>query len=360
MNDRKIIHIDMDAFYASVEELNDPSLKNKPIAVGGTSKRGVLATANYEARKYGVRSAMPTHLALKKCPHLILVKPHFDQYKKISLQIRDIFYSYTDLVEPLSLDEAFLDVTSPKRGPHSATLIAENIRKEIFKETGLTASAGVSNCKFVAKVASDYNKPNGITIVPPHEIESFIEDLDIEKFFGVGKATAKKMHANNIFKGKDIKSYSLNQLTKLFGKTGLFFYNISRGIDERPVVPHRTRKSLGAERTFEENKFELNALLHSLDKISDEVWSRATKQNISGKTITVKIKYADFTQVTRSKTFNHTIRSSDELYHIAKDIMSDNFNENLQIRLLGITLSKLEGITIIKAGTQLSIDFNVF
>ena len=293
--DRKIIHIDMDAFYASVEQHDFPELKGKPLAVGG-GMYGVVAAASYEARKFGVRSAMPGKTALEKCPQLIVVKPRFQRYKEISQQIRKIFYEFTDLVEPLSLDEAYLDVTENKKNMESANDIAREIRKRIFEETGLTASAGISINKFLAKVASDYNKPNGQKTIHPTQILDFMEDLPIEKFFGIGKVTANKMHELHIFKGSDLKKKSLDDLIKLFGKSGNYYYNVVRGIHNSEVKPHRIQKSVAVEETFWENLLDEEAVFKQLKIISEELEIRLSKKEIKGKSLTLKIKYKDFTQ----------------------------------------------------------------
>ena len=297
--DRKIIHIDMDAFYASVEQHDFPELKGKPLAVGG-GMYGVVAAASYEARKFGVRSAMPGKTALEKCPQLIVVKPRFQRYKEISQQIRKIFYEFTDLVEPLSLDEAYLDVTENKKNMESANDIAREIRKRIFEETGLTASAGISINKFLAKVASDYNKPNGQKTIHPTQILDFMEDLPIEKFFGIGKVTANKMHELHIIKGSDLKKKSLEELLKLFGKSGNYYYNVVRGIHNSEVKPHRIQKSVAVEETFWENLLDEEAVFKQLKIISEELEIRLSKKEIKGKSLTLKIKYKDFTQYTRS------------------------------------------------------------
>ena len=299
---RKIIHVDMDAFYASVEQLDNPDLIGKPIAVGGGGKRGVVSAASYEARKFGVKSAMSGSLAVKLCPELIFIKPHFDRYTDISKKIRKIFHDYTDLVEPLSLDEAYLDVTKNKKGNPSASLIAEEIRARILNEVGLTASAGISINKFIAKVASDYNKPNGQKTVNPEEVLDFLEQLDIRKFYGVGKVTAEKMYQKGIFTGLDLKKKSLEYLDENFGKSGRYYYHIVRGIHNSEVKPHRTRKSLAAERTFSENLSSEIFMIEKLDQIAEEVSRRLLKSKVAGKTVTLKIKYSDFTLQTRSKT----------------------------------------------------------
>jgi len=285
---RKIIHVDMDAFYASVEQMDFPELKGKPLAVGGSEVRGVVSAASYEARKFGVRSAMSGVQAKRNCPEIIFVKPRFERYKEISKKIRKIFLDYTDLVEPLSLDEAYLDVTRNKKGNPSATLIAQEIRKRIFEEVGLTASAGISVNKFVAKIASDYNKPNGQKTVNPEEVEEFLELLDIKKFYGIGKVTKEKMYQHGIFTGKDLKTKSKEYLEHHFGKSGRFYYNIVRGIHSSEVKPDRISKSVGAEHTFNENLTSEIFMLEKLERIAAELEKRLKKYSISGKTVTLK------------------------------------------------------------------------
>ncbi|MBT8296143.1 MAG: DNA polymerase IV [Gramella sp.] len=337
---RKIIHIDMDAFYASVEQLDNPDLRGKPVAVGGSSQRGVVSAASYEARKYGVRSAMSSVIAKRNCPDLIFVKPNFERYKEISQQIREVFFEYTDLVEPLSLDEAYLDVTENKKGLPSATLIAKRIRNRIKEKTGLNASAGISINKFIAKVASDVNKPNGQKTVPPEEVLEFLEELDIRKFYGVGKVTAEKMYRLGIFSGKDLKEKTEEYLSEHFGKSGSHFYNVVRGIHHSEVKPHRIRKSLGAERTFRENISSEIFMLERLENIAEEIERRLNKSKVAGKTITLKIKYSDFTLQTRSKTINYYISGKDLILEIAKELL---YQEKMKdsVRLLGISLSNL-------------------
>lgn len=330
----------MDAFYASVEQLDNPDLIGKPIAVGGSSQRGVVAAASYEARKFGVKSAMSSVIAKRNCPELIFVKPRFDRYREISNRIRNIFFEYTDLVEPLSLDEAYLDVTDNKKGNPSASLIAKEIRQKIFEKTGLTASAGISINKFIAKVASDYNKPNGQKTVNPEEVEEFLEDLEIRKFYGVGKVTADKMYRLGIFTGKDLKEKSLEFLNEHFGKSGQFYYNVVRGIHLSEVKPSRTRKSLGAERTFEENISSEVFMQERLENISEEIERRLTKSKVAGKTVTLKIKYSDFTLQTRSKTLDYYISSKDLILETAKKLLYQEKMKN-SVRLLGISLSNL-------------------
>jgi DNA polymerase-4 len=330
----------MDAFYASVEQLDHPELRGKPVAVGGSSKRGVVAAASYEARKYGVRSAMSSVLAKRNCPELIFVKARFDRYKEVSQKIRNIFSEYTDLVEPLSLDEAYLDVTLNKKGNPSATLIAKEIRGRILDELGLTASAGISINKFIAKVASDYNKPNGQKTVNPEEVPQFLEDLEIRKFYGVGKVTAGKMYKLGIFRGKDLKEKSLDFLSQNFGKSGGYYYNVVRGIHFSEVKPHRIPKSVGAERTFNENLSSEIFMLERLEHIASELERRLRKSGISGKTITLKIKYSDFTLQTRSKTLPHFIAGKERILEAAKELL---YQEDMQnsVRLLGISLANL-------------------
>ncbi len=337
---RKIIHVDMDAFYASVEQHDNPELKGKPVAVGGGSKRGVVSAASYEARKFGVRSAMSGFLAQRNCPDLIFVKPRFDRYKEISQQVRALFFEYTDLVEPLSLDEAYLDVTENKKGNPSATLIAKEIRRNILEKTGLTASAGISINKFIAKVASDYNKPNGQKTVNPEEVIQFLEDLDIRKFYGVGKVTAEKMYKLGIFTGKDLKTKSLEFLDNTFGKSGRYYYNVVRGIHLSEVKPHRIPKSVGAERTFRENLSSEIFMLERLENIASELERRLQKSKIAGKTITLKIKYSDFTLQTRSKTLPYFVATKELILETAKELLYQQALQN-SVRLLGISLANL-------------------
>jgi DNA polymerase-4 len=337
---RKIIHIDMDAFYASVEQLDNPDLRGKAIAVGGSSQRGVVSAASYEARKYGVKSAMSSVIAKRNCPHLIFVKTRFDRYREISQRIREIFFEYTDLVEPLSLDEAYLDVTKNKKGNPSASLIAKEIREKIKEKTGLNASAGISINKFIAKIASDFNKPNGQKTVNPEEVEAFLEVLDIRKFHGVGKVTAEKMYMLGIFTGKDLKTKSLDYLTEKFGKSGTHYFNVVRGIHLSEVKPNRIRKSLGAERTFHENIASEIFMLERLENIAEEIERRLKKSKVAGKTVTLKIKYSDFTLHTRSKTISFYISSKELILENARELL---YQEKMKdsVRLLGISLSNL-------------------
>jgi len=337
---RKIIHIDMDAFYASVEQMDNPALRGIPLAVGGSEIRGVVSAASYEARKYGVRSAISGIQAKKLCPDLVFVPPRFDRYKEISKKIRKIFLDYTDLVEPLSLDEAYLDVTENKKGNPSATLIAQEIRKRIFDEVGLTASAGISVNKFVAKIASDYNKPNGQKTVNPEEVEAFLEQLDVKKFYGIGKVTAEKMYQLGIFTGFDLKQKSADYLEQHFGNSGLHYFQIVRGIHESPVKPNRKIKSIGAERTFNENLSSEIYLEERLQNIAKEIEQRLQKSKIAGKTITLKIKYSDFTLQTRSKTVPYFVNDKAIIADVARDLL---YQERLRnsVRLLGISIHNL-------------------
>jgi DNA polymerase-4 len=337
---RKIIHIDMDAFYASVEQLDNPELKGKPLAVGGSEVRGVVSAASYEARKFGVRSAISGIQAKKLCPDLIFVRPRFDRYKEISKKIRKIFLDYTDLVEPLSLDEAYLDVTENKKGNPSATIIAQEIRKRIFEEVGLTASAGISVNKFVAKIASDYNKPNGQKTVNPDEVEPFLEKLDVKKFYGIGKVTAEKMYQLGLFTGFDLKQKPLDYLEKHFGNSGLHYYQIVRGIHNSAVKPNRKIKSVGAERTFNENLSSEIYMEERLLNIAKELEKRMQKSKISGKTITLKIKYSDFTLQTRSKTLPYFVNDKAIIADVAKDLLYQERLKN-SVRLLGISVHNL-------------------
>ncbi|TCP28048.1 DNA polymerase-4 [Tenacibaculum skagerrakense] len=338
---RKIIHVDMDAFYASVEQLDNPDLRGKPVAVGGSEIRGVVSAASYEARKFGVRSAMSGVLAKKKCPHIIFVKPRFSRYKEISSKIREIFYDYTDLVEPLSLDEAYLDVTENKKGNPSASLIAQEIRDRIWQELELRASAGISINKFLAKVASDINKPNGQKTINPNEVIPFLEQLPVGKFYGVGKVTAAKMHNNGIFTGLDLKNRSLDDLVLLFGKSGKHYYNIVRGIHKSEVKPDLVRKSIAAERTFNENLSSEVFMLKKLEYIAEELERRMVRSKTKGKTVTLKIKYSDFTQQTRSKTVDDFLQKKEEFYPLIKELLLQERLKN-SVRLLGISLSNLD------------------
>lgn len=340
---RKIIHIDMDAFFASVEQRDFPELRGKPVAVGGTSQRGVVAAASYEARVFGVRSAMPTVVARRRCPRLILVKSRFDVYRAVSRQIREIFLTFTDLVEPLSIDEAFLDVTHVKQGPPSATLIAREIKAEILRETGLTASAGVSINKFLAKLASDVDKPDGLTVILPEQAESFVAALPVDRFYGVGPVTAERMKAMGIETGADLRARTEQELRKHFGKAGGHFYRIARAQDDRAVRPDRRRKSVGAERTFEEDLIKEADLHGRLKHISEELARRLERNGATGRTVTLKIKYFDFVQQTRSRTLPHEVRAAEELFTISRILLNEPSPPARPVRLLGLTVSGLAG-----------------
>ncbi len=314
---RKIIHVDMDAFYASVEQRDNPELRGKPVAVGGSAARGVVAAASYEARVFGVRSALPSVTAKRRCPDLIFVKPRFDVYRAVSGQIREIFAEHTDLIEPLSLDEAYLDVTENKQKLAIATEIATAIRARIKEVTGLNASAGISYCKFLAKMASDLNKPNGQAVITPKAGPDIVANLPVKKFHGVGPATAAKMERLEIVTGADLRSKPLEFLQAHFGKSGSWYYRISRGIDDRPVQPNRERKSVGAEDTFAQDIFDLDAAKAEPAPLAERVWRHCEAKQLTGRTVTLKVKYADFQQITRSRTLATTIVEADELTEVA-------------------------------------------
>lgn len=338
---RKIIHIDMDAFYASIEQRDHPQYQGKPIVVGGSpqGRGGVVATASYEARKFGIRSAMSSKKAMQLCADLIFIRPRFEVYKNVSNQIREIFHRYTDWIEPLSLDEAYLDVTDDKLNIGSAIEIATLIRQAIKDELHLTASAGVSVNKFIAKIASDMNKPDGLTFIGPSKIESFMEKLAVEKFFGVGKVTALKMKKMGLHTGADLKKLTEAELLKHFGKPGKFYYKIVRGIDERPVRPDRETKSVGAEDTFPFDLSTLDEMNAELDKIALTVHDRLHRNQLKGRTVTLKIKYHDFKQITRSHSFEQPIDDLEIIETIAKQLLASTEAEGKKIRLLGISLS---------------------
>jgi DNA polymerase-4 len=340
MPQRKIIHVDMDAFYASVEQMDNTELRGKPVAVGGGGERGVVAAASYEARKYGVRSAMSGVQARRNCPDLIFVKPRFPRYKEISSQIRAIFHEYTDLVEPLSLDEAYLDVTQNKKNHPSASIIASDIRKQIFEKVGLRASAGISNSKFVAKIASDVNKPNGQKTIAPEEVEVFLEELAIEKFFGIGKVTAQKMYLHGVFTGKDLKSKTLEFLKTHFKSSGEHYYNVVRGNHYSEVKPNRIQKSVAAEHTFDKNLTSEIFMMERLEAIAEELENRLKRSKVAGKTITLKIKYSDFSMQTRSKTLVYFIKDKNILIETVRELLYQNPMKE-SVRLLGISVSNL-------------------
>ena len=336
---RKIIHVDMDAFFASVEQRDNPELRGKPVAVGHGGPRGVVAAASYEARKFGVHSAMPSLTAMRLCPELIFIKHRFEVYTSVSRQIREIFLRYTDLVEPLSLDEAYLDVTWNKIGLPSATLIAQRIKREILEATQLTASAGVSYNKFLAKLASDVDKPDGLTVILPEQALEFLGKMPIEKFYGVGPATAEKMHQMGVRTGAELRDLSEEILVRAFGKAGSYYFEAARGIDHREVTPSRERKSLGAERTFERDLVTEEDMLKRLDPITREVWEDLEKRDLHGRTVTLKIKYADFVQRTRSHSPGATVEDLETLWKIIRRLLREPELPRKPVRLLGVTVS---------------------
>lgn len=340
---RKIIHIDMDAFFASVEQLRNPSLKGKPVLVGGSPDgRGVVAAASYEARRYGVHSAMPAAKALRRCPHAIFVKPDFEQYRYYSDIIRSIFLQYTDLVEPLSLDEAYLDVTHSPAQQGSATLIAKEIRQKIFKQTALTASAGVSYNKFLAKMASDINKPNGMAVILPEQAEALIADWPVERFHGIGKSTANKMHRLGIFLGSDIKALPLAELVKHFGKSGPHYYDLVRGIDEREVKPNRERKSIGKENTFNQDIYEPKELLDYLKQQCIKVCGKAKELGVNARTISLKARYPDFETITRSQTLRFYTSDAELVFAQLKEMLLKEVDYSRGIRLIGMNIHNFD------------------
>ena len=337
---RKIIHVDMDAFFASVEQRDDPSLRGQPVAVGGR-QRGVVMAASYEARKFGVRSAMPSVTAKRLCPELHFVKPRFEVYKEVSRQIREIFLDYTPLVEPLSLDEAYLDVTTNLKGMPLASEIAREIRARILERTGLTASAGISYNKCLAKLASDHRKPDGQTVIPPEKGPAFVEGLPVGRFHGVGPKTAEKMNRLGIHTGADLKAQTLEFLQQYFGRSGAYYHAIARGHDERRVVPNRPRKSVGSETTFMEDLDRPSAVEEGVASVLGDVWSYCERTGIVGRTVTVKIKYADFRIVTRSRTLEKSVESREILERTARDLVRSIFPLEKKVRLLGVSLHNL-------------------
>ncbi len=337
---RKIIHVDMDAFYASVEQRDDPSLKGQPVAVGG-GHRGVVAAASYEARKFGVRSAMPSVTAKRRCPELVFVRPRFDVYRAVSHQIRAIFAAYTDLIEPLSLDEAYLDVSEDRLGLGTARAIAEDIRRRIREETGLTASAGVSYCKFIAKLASDYRKPDGLTVITPERGPEFVASLPVARFHGIGPVTARKMEALGILTGADLSEWSLPALEAQFGSSGAWYHRICRGIDEREVKPDRPYKSVSAERTFDEDLTDPERLAVELERIAGYAWERVKRAEVSGRTVTLKVKFGDFTIVTRSKSFGSWVPDLPAFSSAGQGLLAALHPIPKGIRLLGLGLHNL-------------------
>lgn len=353
---RKIIHIDMDAFYASVEQMDNPDLKGKPLAVGGSRERGVVAAASYEARAFGVHSALASSIAVRRCPDLVFVRPRFDRYKEVSNHIMEIFYRYTALVEPLSMDEAYLDVTQNKKGIKSAIKVAMLIRADIKREVGLTASAGVSFNKFLAKTASDLDKPDGLSVILEEQAQAFMEQLPIEKFHGIGKVTAKKMNEMGIHKGSDLMKLERRELIQHFGKAGKHYFNIIHAEDHRAVNPNRIRKSIGAERTFSDDLVAMDELEIQLQKIHEVLMERISRSGKKGKTITLKIKYFDFEQKSRSRSFAEYTNDAEKIWQRSKELLNQSDLPEKNIRLLGLTLSNLEVKVPVTKG-QLSFQF---
>ncbi|MEY8802150.1 DNA polymerase IV [Leisingera sp. XS_AS12] len=339
---RRIIHVDMDAFFASVEQRDTPALRGKPVAVGRARRRGVVAAASYEARRFGVRSAMPSVTAMHKCPDLIFVEPRFEVYRSVSAQIHEVFARYTDLIEPLSLDEAYLDVTEACRAGRTATDIAKEIRAGILAATGLTASAGVSYNKFLAKLASDQNKPDGLTVIPTGKGEGFVADLPVGRFYGVGPVTQARMESLGIRTGADLRAKDMDFLRQHFGSSAERYHAISRGIDDRPVRPNRERKSIGAETTFEADVTDLRIASEALDHLSGKVSERCVQKGMSGRTVTVKLKYGDFEQHTRQRTVTEAIQSQERIAMLARSILQEEHPFKKPVRLLGVTVSGLE------------------
>ena len=337
-----IIHIDMDAFYAAVEQRDFPQYRNKPVVVGGDpEKRGVVATCSYEARKFGIHSAMPCSRALRLCPQAIFLRPRFELYRKISQQIRDVMFSYTDLVEPLSLDEAYLDVTKYKRSFGSPTLVAKAIKNQIQQETGLTASAGISYNKFLAKIASDLDKPNGLTLITEKQGPDFVKQLPIGKLHGIGPATESKMQDLGVYSGEDLLAWSLEELKPLFGKVSEYYYHAARGIDHRKVVSHRPRKSIGSEKTYNEDVTDPEDMLLRLEKLAEEIWQDLRTKRTTARTITVKVKFDNFVQVTRAITINSDISTLEDITNPLADLLDKVEVRGRRVRLLGVSVSKL-------------------
>jgi DNA polymerase-4 len=352
---RKIIHIDMDAFYASVEQRDNPELRGRPIAVGGSVERGVVAAASYEARKFGVRSAMPSVTAKRQCPDLIFVRPRFEVYKAISSQIRGIFAEHTPIIEPLSLDEAYLDVTDNLQGIPLARDIALRIREKIKAETGLNASAGISYNKFLAKLASDHRKPNGQFVISPEMGPAFVETLPVSKFHGIGPATTERMNALGIFTGLDMRNQSLEFMNANFGKAGAYYYWISRGVDERPVRANRIRKSIGAENTFSTDLTERDAMVAELQPLIEKVWRHCESTGSRGRTVTLKVKFSDFEIITRSRSVSSAVANRDDLARLSIGLLDSALPLPKAVRLLGVSLSSLRG----EQETEPQLDFSI-
>ena len=360
MKHRRILHIDLDAFYASVEELDNPSLKGKPVVVGHDGPRGVVSTANYVARQYGIHSALPIAVAHRLCPSLVVVEPHFDRYKEMSRQVREIFLEYTDIIEPLSLDEAYLDVTENKCGMTMAVDIAREIKQKIRETTGLTASAGVSYCKFLAKVASDFRKPDGLCTVHPERAIEFIDKLKVEQLWGVGEKTAQRLHNMGVFNGKQLRDLTLLQLTTQFGKMGKVLYGFARGIDDRPVVTEWVRKSVGCERTYLKDLTEHDEMVAELDLLADELVSRLTRNSFKGRTLVLKVKFSDFVQTTHSITDDVPIEQKERIVTMARHLLDDVDFQQRPVRLLGVTVTNPMEEGVGKRPVQLYIQWPPF
>ncbi|WP_336511936.1 DNA polymerase IV [Sphingomonas arenae] len=352
---RKIIHVDMDAFFASVEQRDNPDLRGRPVAVGG-GHRGVVAAASYEARPFGVRSAMPSVTAKRRCPDLVFVKPRFDAYREVSQQIRRIFADYTDLIEPLSLDEAYLDVTEDRHGLGSARAIAEDIRRRIREETQLTASAGVSYCKFVAKLASDQNKPDGLCVIRPQDAPRYIGSLPVGRFHGIGPKTAEKLNRMGIHTGADLQGLSLAELEGRFGSSGEWYWRICRGIDERPVRPHREAKSVSAERTFDTDLSEPEALTVELERVATLAWARIERAEVAGRTVTLKVKFADFQTITRSRSFVDPVTDKVGFTTAGHHLLASLLPVPKGVRLLGLGIHNL---IVVNAGVPLQLGLEI-
>tara|TARA_R110002074_G_scaffold262023_1_gene434270 strand:- start:443 stop:1549 length:1107 start_codon:yes stop_codon:yes gene_type:complete len=345
---RKIIHVDMDAFYASVEQRDNPEYKGKPVVVGGTpEQRGVVAACSYEARKFGIHSAMSATQAHQRCPHAVFLKPRFDVYREVSAVVQAVFRQFTDLVEPLSLDEAYLDVTHNLDYSGSATLIAKEIKRLIKEKTDLNASAGVSYNKFLAKIASDMDKPDGLYLITPEQGPEFIKRLPVRQFHGIGKATEKRMKEFGIHTGEDLLQRDLNELVENFGKAGHFYYSISRGVDLRPVKSHRERKSIGKETTFSKDKGDIDEMFSILEELSNSVSRSLFEKEMKAQTITLKVKYADFELITRSRTIEKPTLAAKKISEIVKILLTNTEAGKRKVRLLGVSTSKLH-----KKGTE--------
>ncbi len=351
---RRIIHVDMDAFYASVEQRDDPALRGIPLAVGSPRERGVVAAASYEARKFGVHSAMASVTARRKCPHLVFVPPRFDVYRAVSQQIRAIFARFTPIIQPLSLDEAYLDVTAQVGNGLTATAIAREIKRLIREETSLTASAGVSYNKFLAKLASDHRKPDGLFVITPEMGPAFVESLPVEKFHGIGPATAARMRALGIQTGADLKRQTREFLTAQFGKAGDYYYGAARGEDDRPVNADQKRKSIGAETTFQRDLTTWEEVPPAIAQLLDKVWTACAKSGLAGRTVTVKVKYADFRQITRSRSCPEPIAASETVSQLTFELLHPLFPAPRGVRLLGVTLSNFDDETR-PGGRQLAL-----